>query len=289
MKRNALVSLFLTVIVSACCQTVKTFDCKYFTVDYPSSYKESPIINAPHMVLKLEGKKDFFSISRWNNKYAEGTTVWDDKIYSHMNNTPDYFGKVISTEKVLLPTRNGELRFVVQKVNTSEVDPLGKRHDVRAVTYTTIFDGHLVIITATREGKWMVSTPCAEYEKIIRNILFKESPEPYAEYDEAIRTEVETLDELCPLRVSDCAELRSVFLEDKMLTFSYVIDDDCTFLTDDNTLKEEMCEELTTIFKRSNMTLLAKTGYSFVFLYHNQRGIVIKRIAVTGHEVLKYY
>ena len=70
--------ILLTVMVLTACATMsaKKYDGSLFSFEYPNTLREANIYNSPHMLLKLESSKYFFSISCFDSN--PGVDIWDD-------------------------------------------------------------------------------------------------------------------------------------------------------------------------------------------------------------------
>ena len=122
--------------------TNKSFDCGLLSFEYPSSFKNAPIQQAPHMVLKLESKDYFFSISYWDNEYPDEMTAWDNLIYSLAQNYKIDDGVLVSITKDMLVTKGGDVKCLKLKFNIQE-KVQGYDFKMKNLMYIVVNQGYL--------------------------------------------------------------------------------------------------------------------------------------------------
>ena len=167
MKRFIITILFICVnIIIIAAQ--KTFDCDMLSFTYPSYFKKAIINNAPHMLLKLESDKYFFSISSWKYHIDKSVDIWDDEIYEHYKGYSPGDSKFVSIEKATIKTTIGNEHCLKIKTNSEKNDI-----KIKTLFYLMINNGNLFSFTFLSEGEYTPQSSTQYTDKIMQGLKFK--------------------------------------------------------------------------------------------------------------------
>lgn len=174
MKRIILVTLLVFVFGHVCAQNTRNFDCGLFSLDYPSYYQKSPIQNAPHMVLKLEGSSDFVSASYWDKGFTADEDIWDDYYVEMQKHSPVQNGEVVSVTKETLATKGGNVKCLKMLSNTHN-QYQGITVNLKMLTYSIIMDEYLLVFTFCSEGSYNYGQSTSREASFMKGLKLKKS------------------------------------------------------------------------------------------------------------------
>lgn len=163
MKKILLIALFIKAF-TLCAQNTITFDTKFLSFTYPSTYQEQKIHNAPHMLIKIASDVSYFSISVWENEINGHVSIWEDKFYDHYKNSLGK-DKLVSIDKILVETKNGKNQCLKIKTNID--------NNIRMLTYVLINDSDLYVLSYVSPGKYTSISSTDESDNLIKGIYFK--------------------------------------------------------------------------------------------------------------------
>lgn len=223
-----LFTLILLIFVYSGLLAQKTFDSGLLSFTYPSYFKNSPINNAPHMMLKLESDKYFFSISSWDYGIDESVDAWDDSIYKSYKGFSPGESKFISIEKALLYTKTGEEHCLKIKTNSCKNEV-----KLRTLFYLIIKNGYLFTFAFLSDGQYTVKTPTTYTDNIMKGLAFKNmrkdkiSTTPPQEIKDKLKdiymSFCKELNSQTPLYVDEITTLNSAVFIDWTMMFTYKV------------------------------------------------------------------
>lgn len=139
-------------------ESMKTFDCGLFTFEYPSTFKTSPIQNAPHMVLKLESDDCVVSISYWDYGLNDDASIWNDEYFERYKQMPIENGSLVDIAKVGVQTKEGFVKCLKLKSNINIRD-----NDItnytKLLTYLAFHNGYLLVFVFESDGSYPIPIP----------------------------------------------------------------------------------------------------------------------------------
>ena len=161
--------------------SMETFDCGLFSLEYPKIFKKSPIQNAPHMVLKLESEEYFISASYWDYGISDDVSIWDDEIFEQYKQIPIEGGELVDISKESIKTKCGMKHCLRIKANVNK-HYNGTVIQLRMLSYLMIQNGYLFNFTFESEGKYSKTSSTVYPNNIMSGLCLKSNKEnPYAE------------------------------------------------------------------------------------------------------------
>lgn len=289
MKKSTIFFTLVCMCVSINAQTVKTFECDLFSLDYPSSFKPVPIQNAPHMVLKLESSNYILSASHWDKRFANNTSIWDDDIYELYKQNPIGDGTLISINKESIQTKGGARRCIKLKTNMHR-QAQGTDVYLKMVSYLMLQEGNLFVFNVMSEGKYSKDSPTVYPDLIMKGLRFKKSSIDKSTDLESYMIEiVKKLNAQCPIKVDNCTTHQMVILSGKTIMIKSLVEDSCNRLVDYDEFKRKMCENFSVSLDKVFIQYLNDNGYSVVYMIYNENDRLKKKITISGRDILNFY
>lgn len=231
-------AIFLCITFCALSFAQKTFNHELLSFTYPSYFKESPIKNAPHMILKLESEKYLFSISYWNYNLDESIDVWNDDIYNRYKGfIPDKNANFVSIEKVLIKTKNSTEHCLKIKTNTTK-----NNIKLKTLFYIMKKGSCLFVFTFLSEGSYTTKTSTTYTDNIMKGLLLKNIIKN--EHSNTISLETKNkiknryiaicreMNAQLPVKVDEITTLNSILFINWTITCTYKTDIDVNDYTD---------------------------------------------------------
>lgn len=148
------VILFLLILVPpyAYAQEFKMYSNEkaHLTLKFPSTFREVPINNAPHMLLHIENEKEEeYIISFWEYGIDESYDIWNPEFFKEVENNAHKIqgAELISCSKKKLNIREKTIK-AVQMIHLRD-DGIKKKY---VVTYQTLWRGNLIQIMYISKG-----------------------------------------------------------------------------------------------------------------------------------------
>lgn len=279
------VSCFAYVFVQA--QSDKIFDCGLFSFEYPNEFKNVPIQNAPHMVLKLESDTYFVSASFWDYGLDSSVSIWDDELVEHYSQIPIENGELVGISKELIQTKSGKQRCLKLKSNVKNT--INENYSFKMAQYLMINKGFLFIFTFLSEGKYTKASPTSYPDKILGGLQFKNNEIGSTQFQERMASTAKTLNDQCPIRTDDCTIFKNVILSGKSLMINTLVEDACDDLVDYDEFKENMASNMSGALDKEFVKYIDKEGYSIVYMIYNERDKLKKIIRISGSDILRNY
>ena len=273
------------------CQSNQTFDCDLLSFEYPSSFKNIPIQQASHMVLKLESKDYFFSISYWDKGYGDEVNAWNDEVYSMYNSFPVDNGSLESVTKETISTRGGDIKCLKLKSNTSKTVQ-GRDLRIENVSYIVIENGYLYVFTFMSNGAYSRSNSKTYPDNIMEGLKLKhptQKNEIIDDLDDHLLEVVKSLNAQCPVKADECTTFENVILSGKTITIKTVIPDECEPFIDIELFKNRMCSNFSKALDRRFFEYLKEKQYSVVYMVYNEYNEYKNRVSISPQDVLYYY
>lgn len=271
--------------------TNKSFDCGLLSFEYPSSFKNVPIQQAPHMVLKLESKDYFFSISYWDNEYPDEMTAWDNLIYSLAQNYKIDDGVLVSITKDMLVTKGGDVKCLKLKFNIQE-KVQGYDFKMKNLMYIVVNQGYLFMFSFMSEGQYAQSDPTTNYDNIMKGLKLKHithTEDKKDDFYDTLLKYVKTLNAQCPIESDECTVFENVILVGNSITIKTVIPDECEPFIDLELFKYTMCSNFSKALDRQFFEYLKKEKYNVVYMIYNEYNEYKNRVTISAQDVLYYY
>lgn len=278
-----LVVVFQSMVINA--QSNKTFDSDLFSIEYPASFKSSPIQNAPHMLLKLESNDYYFSISCWNSGIDENKSIWD---YDLNNVKKALLGDVVSITKETIQIKSGPHRCLKVMENLHN-NQQGIDVNVKVLSYFMFHKGCLFSFVFKSEGKYNKGSITTYPENILKGLRLKENGGKGINYENSIIESIKTINKQFPMQVDDCTTYMQMILSGKTIILKAVVEDDCDGLIDYEDFKKKASENFAVALEKPFVEYLDKKGYSIVYMIFNANDRLKKKIQITGRDVLDYY
>jgi hypothetical protein len=121
------------------------------------------------MLLKLESKESFFSVSQFDNQFDSTVSIWDDEIFESYKNLPLKEGQEISRiDKYKIQTKNGAIQCLRILMNTS-------LHDLKMKTVSYLFfhKGVLFVVALASPGLFSVYSSTEKQDKMLSKLYLK--------------------------------------------------------------------------------------------------------------------
>lgn len=289
MKKSILFILFVCLSDMLNAQTMKTFDCGLFSLDYPSSFKSVPIQNAPHMVLKLESDNYILSASYWDKGLDKSISIWDDKIYELYKQNPVGDGTLISITKESIQTKGGARRCLKLKTNMHR-QVQGANVYLKMVSYLMLQDGYLYTFAFVSEGKYTKDSPTTYPDRIMKGLRIKKSSQVNsADFESYLIEVIKKLNAQCPMKVDACTTHLLVLLSGKTIMIKTLIEDSCDNLVDYEEFKRKMCGNFSASLDKAFVQYLNDNNYSLVYMIYNENDRLKKKITISGSDILNFY
>ena len=269
-------------------QENKIFDCGLFSFEYPSTYKTSPIQNAPHMVLKLESDKYFFSASYWDKGLSEDMSIWDDEIFNLYKENAIGNGDLIDITRETIQTKSGPRRCLKLKTNIYKRKQ-GVDIYIKVLSYLMLHKGYLFTFAFTSQGKYTQNTQTTYPDKIMKGLKFKTTDTINEDFDGYLIEIVKKLNEQCPMQIDDCTTHLHVLLSGKTVIMKTLVEDFCDDLVNYDEFKKKMCQNLSVALEKPFVQYLDSNGYSVIYMIYNENDRLKKKISITGRDILNYY
>jgi len=271
--------------------TYKSFDCELLSFEYPSSFRNVPIQQAPHMVLKLESKDYFFSISYWDNEYPDEMTAWDNLIYSLAQNYKIDNGVLVSITKDKLVTKGGDVKCLKLKFNIQE-RVQGYDFKMKNLMYIVVNQGYLFMFSFMSEGQYAQSDPTTYYDNIMKGLKLKHithTENKKDDFHDTLLKYVKTLNAQCPIESDECTVFENVILVGNSITIKTVIPDECEPFIDLELFKYTMCSNFSKALDQQFFEYLKKEKYNVVYMIYNEYNEYKNRVTISAQDVLYYY
>lgn len=175
LKLICIVSFFVFSAVFAKAQGNKTFDCNLLSFEYPSNFVSSPILNAPHMILKVQSEDYIFSISYWETEYSDSITAWNDNIYQEYQSFPVESGELISVNKEMIKAKSGDVKCLKIKCNL-RASTQGENLRLRTISYIVINNGYKMLFNFASQGEYQKNSPTFLPDKMMKSLSLKKTP-----------------------------------------------------------------------------------------------------------------
>ena len=276
-------------------QSLRTFDCGLFSFEYPITFKNSPIQNAPHMVLKLESDEYFFSASYWDKGFSPNVSIWDEEIVENYKTMPsDSFEKIISVEKDFIQTKGGKRRCLKMKSNILR-STQGMTVRIKMLKYSMINDGYLFIFAFSSQGTYTINSSTAYNDNLMKGLKFKNKPnktneEPsFTEFLDHMSDVVKTLNAQCPILADECTIFKQVLLSGRTMMIKTQVNEVCFEFIDFEIFKQLMAENMSTALDKGFVQYLDIYGFSVVYQIYNEYDKLKKTVQIRGEDILRYY
>lgn len=279
MKKILLLILSIQTLLS-CGQSTNTFDSDLLSFTYPANYKEERIENAPHMLIKIASVNEYFSISVWNYAINDDVSIWDEQFYEHALNMPIQ-GKLLSLDKVLIETKNGEKQCLKIKSNAD--------NNMKMLTYLLINEGYLYVLVYTSPGEYTISSTTQESDRLIKGIFFKQIKDNYDTNDLShIKAEVKKyytkfcaeLNKQLPATVDEVTTLQSVAFIDWTFSCHYAVRMDFADYSDSE------IKDIMRTLKKNNKD---RVKYLLTRGYNSKEGGLIQMMQNYGLKIRQHY
>ena len=272
-------------------QSYTTFDCGLLSFEYPSSFMNVPIQQAPHMVLKLESKDYFFSISYWDNEYPDNMTAWNDLIYSLAQSYEIDDGVLISITKDNLVTIGGNVKCLKLKFNIQK-RAQGFDLKMKNLMYIVVNQGYLFVFSFMSEGQYTKSGATTYPDKVMKGLKLKhivQTKDKESDLEDSLLEFVKTLNAQCPIKADKCTIFENVVLSGKTITIKTVILDECEPYVDLELFKNRMCFNFSKALDKQFFEYLKEKQYSVVYITYNEHNEYKNRVSITPQDVLYFY
>jgi len=165
-------SFILCFIISTCIYSqVFKSEKAHFSMQCPKGYKSEKIINAPHMVLKLENGNNTIGVSCWDYGLDDSYNMWNNDIIEanikNLRNMPN--ASLLASEKCILSFKNGKVKAFKSKWKSSQNLPsFSEPLVINYIFYQYIFKGDFIQFTFAVDGNSnVIDENC---EKILSSI-----------------------------------------------------------------------------------------------------------------------
>ena len=161
--------------LNATAQNWRNYDCGLFNLQYPATFKPSPIESARHMILKVETQRGFFSFSTWDYDLRDEVSAWNDDIYAgyQLMLGQDLDGlKAERIDKVQVSTRSGAKKML-RISSHGRTTFQGRTIYLKNVTYVIIHKGFLIVYGYQDANIHPFSYPYVAAERILNRLKFK--------------------------------------------------------------------------------------------------------------------
>ena len=270
----------------AFCQLNKTFDCEFFSLDYPSIFRQSSIQKAPHMLMKLQSEDYIFSASYGDSGLDSSVGIWDDDMYEHYIRLYVSNGTFISIDRETINTKDGLMRCLKLKTNTHQRKQGADIH-IKILSYLMLYKGYLFVFAFASPGKYTKDSPTSYPDKIMKGLKFKTTS--INDFESYLIEAVKKLNAQCPIHVDDCTTHLFVLLSGKTIIMKTQIVDACEDFMDYEELKHRMCENFSFALEKAFVQYLDQKGYSIMYLIYNENERLKKKISISGREILNCY
>ena len=153
-------------------QTTTTFDCGSFSLEYPDSFKATPIQNAPHAVLKLVSDYCFWAASYREIENDKDVDIWDDEILKLYGQSPVDDNKIVDIKKESIETKGGTVRCLKFLSNTSKTEQ-GMEINLKNVTYLMMNNSFLFTFAFMCPGKFIKGDNTNSFDILMSGLTFK--------------------------------------------------------------------------------------------------------------------
>ncbi|MGN0231760.1 MAG: hypothetical protein ACI4A8_06075 [Muribaculaceae bacterium] len=289
MKRTIIVFLSLICVFNYVnAQSSKTFDCGLFSLEYPICYNFSPIKNAPHMVLKLESKNSYLSVSYWDKGFEPGTDIWDDVFVDMYNDLPVENGERLSVTRETLHTKGGKVKCIKIMSNMRQ-----KVHNQAAnfkmLSYIIINNEYLFVFNFCDIGQYKPGEKTTKCDNLMKGLRFKSVSLPQVDFKSDLLETVKILNAQCPIQADECTIFKQVMLVGETIMINTFIPTECYEFVDFDGFKLTLTQNLSSALEKSFVIYLKKEGYVFTYMVYDENQRYKKRITITADDILAYY
>lgn len=287
--RKLLIFLLFFSFIKAYSQGSKHFDCDFFSFDYPTSFRQSPIKNSPDMKIKLVSDNYGLYIACTEVNWDESKSIWDDQITERLYNNYGRLGQIVSSSKTTIQLKGGTYKCLKFMTN-SQKQKQGEYYNLRNLTYLLFQNGCLYVVGFSSEGKYASNSSTSYPEKILKGLLIKEDPSSTKkDFSKYLLEVVKQLNAQCPMEIDACTTHLSVVLSGHTVMIKTQIDDSCEGLVDYDEFKDKMCNNFSVALEKSFVQYLKSNNYSVVYMIYNENDRLKKKVSISGQDILKYY
>lgn len=289
MRRVFFITIILISVLAINAQTTKTFDCGLLSFEYPSNFKNIPIQQAPHMILKLESQDYFFSISCWEKGYGDDVTAWNDEVYEMYKQFSVENGILISISKESLPTKGGNVKCLKVLYNINK-NVQGHELKMKNASYIVINNGYLYVFNFASDGEYHKNSNTTYTDNLLKGLKLKTSAPKGLDYDEDyLMVVVNSLNAQCPFDVDECTIIDRVMLSGTTVILKTIIFDACDPYIDYDEFKSRMCTNFSLALDKAFIEYLQKMEHNIIYLVYNENNEYKTRVTITPQDVLEYY
>lgn len=284
------VLLIISLLTSSCAhsQSNQTFECNYFTFEYPSIFKPTAIKDSSSMVLRLASDSCYISASIKDKGVDGSIGVWDDFFVDHLYNYYAEKGEVVSIKKESVQIKDETCRCVKIMVNMQSQTIRGNT-DVRLLLYVFLRNGIVFDVAFSSYGKYTKSSLTTYPEEIMKGFKFKDTEIIDCKIDEYMIEVIKKMNAQCPLHVDQCTTHLMIFLSGKTIIIKSLVEDVCDDKVNYDDFKRRMCENFSNLVDKQFIYYLYEKGYSLNYLIYNENDHLKKKILISPQDILNSY
>lgn len=263
---------------------INKFECKYFTLEYPSLFKKTSVIDSTHMELALESKDGYLVFSVFDRP-ASYNTAWDERFIKYclghlflqylgdvMDGNQDQQAYTIdSISKVLVETKNKSIKCLKWDV---KISPPETNQSANLIVFTAINEEFLYVIPfLSTSHNYDASVLIKLMEGL--SLGYQTNPKDAEYIKRYISKSIEEIKEIYPYKIDDCVTLTDTYLEDKVITIKLIAYDESKLLETYPNYMLKASEVISRTIARRSVFYLSKYGYTVRCIIANNDSSVL--------------
>lgn len=296
MMRNTRINfLFCITLLSlffcASAQSNRTFECDLLSFEYPNAFKQIPIQNAPHMLLKLESSDYFFSISHWKEDLPDFVDVWDDEVFGNYSELANSFGKVVSTTKESLQIKNGSVHCM-KVLSNSDRAAQGTTVKLRMLSYILIYKGDIYLFSFLSQGNYSKASKTTYPQNMMKGLKFKSSISSGfddSDFKDYVIDIVKSFNAQMPIEADECTTYLQAILSGRTVIIKTRIYSFCKDFVDYDEFKNKLSKNYSVALEKPFVDFLDKYGYSILYMIYDESDNLTNKVSITAKDILYYY
>ena len=260
------------------------FECKYFTLEYPASFKKTTVIDSSHMEIALLSEDGYIGISVFDRPVSYNT-AWDERFIKYclghlflrylgdvMDGNQDQQAYTIdSISKVLVETKNKSIKCLKWDV---KISPPETSQSANLIVFTAINEEFLYVMPfLSTSHNYDASVLIKLMEGL--SIGYQTNPKDAEYIKRYISKSIEEIKEIYPYKIDDCVTLTDTYLEDKVITIKLIVSDESKLLETYPNYMLKACEVISRTIAKRSVFFLSKYGYTVRCIITNNGGSVL--------------
>ena len=269
----------------------KSFECEYFSFEYPQSFKQIPINNAPNMLLKLQSDDYYFSASYINTGISGDLDLWNDEVFEYYSEKLKGSGVIINKAKETLETKSGNYRCMKIMTNLNKRNQ-GKDVNLRMLSYVMIFNGDLFIFSFMSNGQYIKTSPTTYPQNVMKGIKFKSSLSSNfddSNFKDYLIDVVKSLNAQCPIEADECTTFLQAILSGRTIIIKTRIYSYCKDFIDYTEFKNKLSKNYSVALEKPFVEYLDNYGYSILYMVYDESDNLMNKVSITAKDILYYY